>query len=229
MKSPIYCGLCLLVVSMANFGCLPKPDPSMDPKSAVLDPSKVHPVTSSMTSNADVKKGLDVSGWELTDTKGAKKALKNFLGGKPGFIYFIQRDCPCCVDARPFISQIIDAANGSIITLGLINGSVQEAEKWQHVNEFKADTMLIDPKEEATKAFKVETGVALVILNAEGVIDRIYPGYCQTWLDQAKADLERLTQSKFAKTDFSQAPKEPTSGCYYEWASQGSTAPKRSD
>lgn len=188
----------------------PEVHPSQDPASAIVDPSKVRPVTTLQDQNAAEQVGKPVPPFKMESTLGKTVDYPAISDGKPVFIYFIQKECPCCVEAEPFISTLFEFYAGDAKFVGVINAGVAEGKTWAMKNEI-GFPLLSDEKTAWIKAMKVESGVTMALVNPDGVIQKVWPGY-------SKPILTEIAQALNPKKEvpiFENAPEKPTSGCRF--------------
>ena len=83
------------------------------------------------------------------------------LKGRAFLFYFINLDCPCCMEANPSFRQLNQAFPGGVI--GVADGSIEKVKRWVKANE-PGYEVLADEKQVLAKAFKA--------INAELAGDR---------------------------------------------------------
>ncbi len=198
--------------------------PSTDPASAILDPSEVSPTPETMKTLPEQLVGTFAPNFELPTEDGKPTRREAMQGGKAALIYFIQRDCPCCVDAAPFVTKLTDALRGQVTLIGLINGDPKQAAQWKKANDFPG-IMACDPEEKVIRDFRVETGVAFFLLQKDGKIVHVAPGYSVDAFGELLTQAESLMDQPAARVSFEGAPKDLTSGCFFKWPSGGGEVP----
>lgn len=206
----------VVVASVALCGCGSRQDhPADDPSSAILDPSKVHPVTQDMKTAAAQASQKTAPAFEAKDDDGQPISLASLSGGKPVLLYFIEKDCPCCVTAEPFIERFAAAYKDKVQVAGVINSTVPDAHGWRLKNRFPCP-VISDPKSEIIKKYEIVTATYSVLINQQGKIELLTPGYSTELirkLDSAAAKLCGLPDS--GRVDTTGAPAKPTSGCAF--------------
>ncbi|MCE9558081.1 MAG: peroxiredoxin family protein [Armatimonadetes bacterium] len=189
-------------------------DPSLDPKSAYLDPSIVHPVTPEMKELAAAKSSVPAPKFNLVGSDKKSHSLESFAG-KPTLYYFINKDCPCCVDATPFVDRIAVEVKSAVNVVGILDGTAKDAELWAYVNSVKY-LILADPDLAVIHAFGAKTGVYMAIVDENGVVVKLYPGYSQSGLQAIVSSLSSLARIKEPTVSFKGAPERSTSGCSFD-------------
>ncbi|MBL8086599.1 MAG: redoxin domain-containing protein [Chthonomonas sp.] len=188
---------------------------STDPKSAIVDPSVVHPVTPDMKKTAFLQAGATAPDFKLPDENGNPQSLDNLAKGKPALLYFIQKDCPCCVSAEPFIEQIAKAYGDRVAVIGIANTIPEEAAKWKRLNTFPAP-ILSDPDLMIIQSYKIATAAYSVVVSKDRKIVEVFPGYSRTMV-QAMSDVlaRQLGEKTGPQIDLTGAPDKPAAGCTF--------------
>lgn len=201
-------GLAVLPIALA--GCnRPVADPSLDPKSAIVEPSKVKPVTPEMRKDAELGAQKPAPRFDLTAHTG-RGYNDTYLKGKATAIYFLHTKCPCCVDANPFFNQLSVAYPGQV--LAIANGNEKTAQAWAVANAAEFP-ILADPTMGTIKAFGAKFGVVTALVDGTGTVVKLVPGYSKAEFEEM-ADF--LSQGETPKViDFSKAPAASTAGCKF--------------
>jgi peroxiredoxin len=200
----------LVVLPLSLIGCGgPAADPSLDPKSAIVDPSKVKPVTDSMRKDAEAGSQKAAPSFNLTAHTGRTYSEKSLVG-KATVIYFLHTDCPCCVDANPFFNQLAEAYPDQVIAIA--NGNIAKSEVWAKANDAKFP-ILADESKSTIDAFGAKFGVVTALVDGTGTVVRLIPGYSQGEFEEMAEFLAQGQDSK--KLDWSKAPVASTAGCKF--------------
>ncbi len=199
----------------ANVPPPPERDPSADPRSAIVDPSKVHPVTMEMVGDANKRANTAAPAFTSLDENGAKTSLKQVAGGRPLMFYFINAECPCCVEAEPFVERLVVAYTGKANFAGVIDAAPAKAKSWKEANT-ASFPLVTDPQKSIIKKYGVKNGVYFVLVRPDLTIERVYPGYSKALLKQMTTALDRLTKQSGTQIETKDAPDRPTSGCSFE-------------
>ncbi len=223
----------LIVVAGATFGLflMPKGKPltidigsPLDPNLGVQDADAAnrlqlrkqvdHPVTTEMIDVAATFSTKKAPNAELQDEKGNRVSLKSLTEGKPALLFFIEKQCPCCLGAKYFVEDLHRLHSGSAVVLGIINASGEEAAKWRKATKVSFP-ILEDPDQKAIAAFGAERGVYTTIVRPDGTIEKAYPGYSSESLDEMSRTLSRLANRPEIPYSNKKAPERLTSGCLF--------------
>lgn len=194
-------------------GCsAPEVHPSQDPKSAIVDPSKVRPVTEKMQIAAAHCIGMSLADKSLPDENGKPSEL--LQKPVPTLVFMLHKDCPCCVECEPFINQIAAAFGDKMNLIALGNTNPTEAKKWKTANKFSG-TVFCDPKLQLIGELGVEAGAEVAITDAQGKIVEAFPGYSATTFQKIADKLAELLNVKSPQIKTTGAPDNLTSGCLF--------------
>lgn len=203
---------------VAACGCNPPEarfeHPSLDPKSAIVPPAKVYPVTPKMASDAAERVGTPAPEFALKDQSGKSWTLASVIEKGPALLYFINHDCPCCSTAQPFVERLSKAFAAHVPTYGVINADKEIAARWSKDNA-PSYPLLLDPKQEVIQGFGVHAGVYMVLVGKDGMILRVFPGYSAKSLPALASAMAKAASIEPPKLDWSDAPSEETSGCAF--------------
>lgn len=197
-------------------GCAaPEPlDKSQDPKSAILDPSVVHPVTKEMEADAKKAAGMQLPAFSLMSSLD-QTVTPASLKGRAFLFYFINLDCPCCMEANPSFRQLNQAFPGGVI--GVADGPIEKVKRWVKANE-PGYEVLADEKQVLAKAFKAINGVYSAQWAKSGKMDKLNPGFSKKEMAAMLAFLARENGAPVPDVKFDSAPDRSTSGCVFSWA-----------
>lgn len=189
----------------------------MDPKSAIVDMSEVHPVTPEMKSKAGERVGQPAPTFDLTTAEGKPATLASMSEGQPLLIFFINDGCPCCVTAEPFVERLAQANDGRAKVIGMINSGPEKAKAWQQANGLTFP-LVLDPSMKTIQAYGAENGVYMALVSPDGQLAQLYPGYSADVLRQIHTEFERYSKTAPRPLDVKDAPAKPTSGCAFDFA-----------
>jgi len=220
--------LCLAAVLA---GCATEEKHALDPKLGIADPSAVgaldmrkqkeHPVTAEMTQAADSLSAAKAPDFDLVDTNGAHHTLASLTQDKPLLIFFVEKNCPCCLGAKFYVDKMLDLYPNEVNAVGIINADGNTAKTWVKATKPKF-TVLQDPKQKVIASYKAERGVYTTLIAPGGTIDKAYPGYSLESLQEMSKRIAQLTHVPAREYISTSAPKTMTSGCTFpELDSQG--------
>src|SRR5688572_29305091 len=72
--------------------------------------------------------GTTAPSFAAKDIQGKPISLKA-LKGKPAVIFFLDKECPCCVGARVYVDRLQAAYGKVAYVVGFVNGSPEETKK----------------------------------------------------------------------------------------------------
>lgn len=215
------------VLAIGLAGCAPSSEPhsSVDPASAIVDPAAVHPVDAAMQADADRMAGQPTPDFSLPATDGRTWTPDDLVAdGRPALVYFINSDCPCCVDAGPYVERLHQAYGDVARVVGLIDADAEKSAAWAKANGMTFP-LIQDPGLATIESFGARSGVYIAIVAPDGKINRLYPGYSQTLLGEMGGRLAELAGATPKPFDVTGAPERPTSGCAFEFpAPEGPTS-----
>ncbi|MFN3729856.1 MAG: peroxiredoxin family protein [Fimbriimonadaceae bacterium] len=187
---------------------------ALNPESAIIQPWELHPVTEDMSERAQTLVGLPAPDFTLEDHEGAKHSLSDLIDGKPLLIYFIQRDCPCCISAEPVASALYEAYKDKASVVGVVNADVAGAKDWRDRNEAKFP-VLADAGLEVIQSYGAERGVYWALVHPKGQVLKIYPGYSKDVMKEMGASLAALSTVDEVVLNVPDVPQLMTSGCAF--------------
>jgi peroxiredoxin len=185
--------------------------PSEQPENAQVKPAKIYPVTPEMEIALKAVEGKPLYQGTLVDATGKSTALSAFRG-RPLLLYFIQKECPCCVTAGPGVQRLADAFPGSVV--GILDGDGPAVAKWVRANR-ASYPVLGDPRLEAIRHYGVERGTSMLLLGPDGKVALASPGYGREIFQRFVERLAALTGRKEPRLDWSDMPERSTSGCLF--------------
>lgn len=188
---------------------------SNNPKSAILKPSEVNPVTPEMASQASADSGRKAPDFSLKGTDGKSYTLASLTQSGPVLLYFINLDCPCCVSAQPFVEELAKSLPKPAHVLGVINTDQEKAAKWLTANK-ASYVALLDPDSRMITDYRAKAGTYMAILGTDGTMVKLIPGYSKVLLKEAGKTMAQLTgAAEYNPPAFSAAPDTETSGCRF--------------
>ena len=150
-------------------------------------------------------------------------ALKSYdgvpiqLGGvhlRPTFVYFVKEGCPCSYDANPFYKGLADAFKGDVDFVAVTDADEVGAKRWS--TELSVPFPVVsDPKAEVMKAYNAKSSVYSALVDREGRIVKIWPGYSQSLLREMNQSLAREAGTAEKPFDTRFAPVEKAAGCAF--------------
>lgn len=190
-----------------------KMDPSEDPANAIVKPEKVHPVTPDMEEKLTPVIGKAMYPGAFQKTDGAEMKLAK-LGSKPILLYFIQKECPCCVKAQPAIDALATGFGDAVKVVGITDADSAKAKEWVTKNSPKFE-VVADPKLAGIHYYNAERATYMVLIDPKGNVVAAYPGYNKQIISEVADKLASLAKIETPKIDVSDLPDKKTSGCLY--------------
>ncbi len=196
----------------------------LDPNLGVADPSALqgltikkqedHPVTDDMTRAAaslDAEKAPD---FDLPSVDGPSYTLAQLTDNRPLLIFFIEKECPCCLGAKFFVDKMVDLYGDNLNAVGIINADGAVAKAWKKSTnaQFK---VLMDPGQKVIASYKAERGVYTTLVAPGGMISKAYPGYSLATLKEMSSRIARLAGVPAKEFISKAAPEKMTSGCAF--------------
>lgn len=179
-----------------------------------LRQQKEHPVTEEMLAAADNLSAKLAPEFRLVDTNGTIHTLESLTADRPLLIFFVEKNCPCCLGAKHFVDSLAEMYRDSANVVGIINASGEEAQAW--VKETKPHfAVLQDPNQHVIRAFGAERGVYTTIVAPGGTIDKAYAGYSLDMLREASGRIAALAGVPDQGFESPAAPTKLTSGCLF--------------
>lgn len=188
--------------------------PALDPASAKIDMADIHPVTDEMQAAADALVGKQAPDFDLFNQDGEKRSLAQLIESGPLVIFFIEKDCPCCVEGRPHWDRVHAAYKDQVQFVGIINTDVEGARKWAQANEAGFD-ILADPTLTTIDALHARAALYTLVIGKDQRIVLQQPGYSQTALKELGDAIARAAGIAPRPLDTRGAPERMTSGCAF--------------
>lgn len=206
----------------------------LDPNLGVVDSAELkrlplreqenHPATTEMKATATALVGKPAPAFDLLGIRGTRHSLASLTADKPLLIFFVEKECPCCLGAKYYVERIDEMYEGHLNTVAIINSDKKVAEAWAHVTKAHFD-VLLDPAQTVIRAYAAERGVYTTLVAPGGTIDAAYAGYSLDMLKDLSsriAKIAKITEPKFA---MSKAPTTLTSGCTFPEPDPSKTNP----
>jgi peroxiredoxin len=205
------------VLALAVAGCAPS-RPQLDPQSAVPDRAKLESLNLKPQSDHFVvpgswvdRKGEPVAGFTLPDVDGRPYTLSSDT--KPVLLFFVERECPCCVGAKPFLERVRSKYKDVLDTVAVIDADVPRAKKWSD-SVTALFPVLSDPEQKVVKQYRAERGAYTVLVH-QGKIIRAYPGYSGAMLTDLGRAVAESAKVPVRPIDTSGAPEKMVTGCTF--------------
>ena len=196
--------------------------PQLDSAKAVNHPSQLQELNfrtqadhlASSTSIGSLE-GKDAPDFTLPATTGGQVSLDELAKGKPVLIFFVEKECPCCVGAKPFLERVRYKYEDVLNTVAIINADQPRADKWA-----KAVTalfpVLIDPELKVARAYKAERGAyTMLVSKSPSKIIKAYPGYSRSMLEDLGAAIAKESGVPLRPIDTDGAPEKMVTGCLF--------------
>ncbi|WP_422927999.1 peroxiredoxin family protein [Singulisphaera sp. PoT] len=173
-----------------------------------------HPVTPRMESEAEAVAGRVTGSLLAEGSDGRTYRLGESSGGRPRVLVFIKGDCPCSEAADPCFARLYSGYRDRAEILGVIDGGLEEAKGWadRHGTPYP---ILADPDKKLIRALGAESSVYTALIDGQGTVEHLWPGYSSSMLQELGRRLAKLTDTAAAKLDFGDAPEELTTGCSF--------------
>ncbi len=219
MKTPY-----VIVASLVLLGCQQSSSP-LDPKLGIeneqalsdlqMREQKNHLVTDQMWKDAKSLDSVKAPEFDLEDTEGNKVSVKKLTeGNRPLLIFFIERQCPCCLGAKYFVDKFVDLYGDKISVIGIVNANHEQALLWKKGTKPRF-RIIEDPYQKAIQLYKAERGVYTALIKPDGTISKAYPGYDIKMLQEISGKLAEFAGIPAKEYVSPAAPKVTTSGCTF--------------
>lgn len=196
----------------------------LDPNLGVANPAAVkdlnlraqadHPVTAEMQAAANELGEAPAPDFDLPGNDGTRHTLASLTAGKPLLIFFVEKNCPCCLGAKFFVDKMIDLYPGVLNAVGIINAEGEIAQAWERATKPRF-LVLQDPRQKVIRAYKAERGVYTTLIAPGGKIVKAYPGYSLDTLKELSGSIAKLAGVPAKEFESRAAPKTLTSGCLF--------------
>ncbi len=180
---------------------------------AASEPEK-HWVTPGMLAATEVMARREAPPFRLPGTDGRTYTLGDLAGEGPVVLAFIKDGCPCSSDAQPFFNRLQAAYGREVRFLGVIDVDTDRGRAWGQKNA-TTFPLLADPALAAIHAYSAESSAYVAVIDRDGKIDRLYPGYSKSMLAELGDRLAALAGVPPRPIDAAGAPPELVTGCPY--------------
>ncbi len=173
-----------------------------------------HPVTAEQQAAADEIHDKIAPDFTLPGEDGSSYSLGSLTKEKALMIFFVEKNCPCCLGAKYFVDRMQELYKDHLTTVAIINADRAEAGKWKQATmaEFP---ILLDPGLEVIKKYQATRGVYTTLVAPGGRIAAAYPGYGKQMLKDLGAEIAKLAGIEPRPYEAMAAPDELTSGCSF--------------
>lgn len=174
-----------------------------------------HPVTPAMDAAAKSLDAKKAPPFRLKSTDGTEHSLADLTAnGKPLVIFFIEKDCPCCLGAKYFVDRITSMYRDKANVIGIINADGKVADAWVQTTQPKF-MILEDPDQIVIEGYQAERGVYTTVVSPSGTIDKAYAGYSLEMLRDVSTRVAKLANIPVKPFNSKAAPTKLTSGCLF--------------
>lgn len=197
------------------------PPPLLDPAKANVSQAALddlgmrkqqdHLVDGEAAQQVDGLLGKEAPAFTLPDVTGQSYTLDSTA--KPVLLFFVERECPCCVGAKPFLERVRSKYKDVLETVAVIDADIPSAKKWSD-SVTALFPVLSDPKQEVVTAYKAQRG-AYTILVKNGKIVRAYAGYSRAMLADLGQAVAEAAKVPVRPIDTSGAPEKMVTGCTF--------------
>ena len=180
-----------------------------------METSVLHPVTRTMEEETAARSRKAAPVVNTQDYEGKPVTL----GGKsatPRFVYFVKKGCPCSYDAEPLFQAMQEHFGKSVAFVSVSDADVKDARKWS--TEMGTPYPVVsNPKADIMKAYGARSSVYCAVLDREGRIVKMWPGYSRGILMEINATLAKESGTKARPFDAQYAPVEKAAGCAFSY------------
>lgn len=190
------------------------PDPAGGSPASASD-EKTHEVTEEMRAVSERMTARRAPDFSATGLDGRTYGVSDLTaGGKPAFLIFIKDKCPCSAAAELFYQELHRAHGAHVNFFGVIDGGREVAAGWvdRHDTPFP---LLLDPDMAIVRAYEVPNSAFVAYIAPGGVIERMWPGYCDEILDEMNRMMAAAGGVPVPELTFHDVPDLPYSGCPY--------------
>ena len=171
-----------------------------------------HRVTPSMEAASKAMADREAPPFRLRGGDGRTYDSADLIGREPLVLVFIQDGCPCSASAEPFFDRLHRAYGEASTFLGVIDGGPDVASAWvsEHGTPFP---VLADADMEVIRAYDIRNSAYVALIDRDGSIVAIWPGYSSEILVEISERLAAMTGLNVADVGDDEAPLLPYSGC----------------
>lgn len=171
-----------------------------------------HRVTPEMRQASEQMADRPAPSFRAIDQDGNPVESASTVGERPVVLVFIKDGCPCSTSAEPFYARLHDAYGARATFLGVIDGDRSVASRWvdDHGTPYP---VLADPSLGLVRDFEVRNSAYVALIDRDGMIVALWPGYSEEILEEIASRLSGLTGLPQTDVGASEAPDLPYSGC----------------
>ncbi|RYG78100.1 redoxin domain-containing protein [bacterium] len=174
-----------------------------------------HHVTAPMEAATDARSRKAAPVLALTTYDGHSVTL----GGpseRPRFVYFVKEGCPCSFDAEPLFRDLYRHLDKKVDFIAVTDAEPKAARKW--ATEMSVAWPLVsDHKAHAMREYGAVSSVYGALLDREGRIVKMWPGYSQGFLQEMNRLMSETAGIPETPFDTKYAPKEKATGCAFAY------------
>lgn len=206
----------VLIIGAAGFLVAAKPAGTITTTTPGLALGPRHPVTPEMEVEAGGKAGNRAPDFSLPDQDGKLWTLKELTKNGPVVLIMTMDGCPCSKESQPYFNKIARALKGKVSFAGIYNEDQSTAKLYGNVGSLDVPyPLLCETSEKTYKAYDAEQSVYTYLIRQDGIIEKVWPGYSVAMLIELNHLAAKLAKVDDPKIDFSEAPTEMNSGCYF--------------
>ncbi len=167
------------------------------------------------TAGAQGLVGKDAPAFSVMSSEGKRVFLKDLLGERPIFLFFINDRDAVSSQAAPYIHRIIRTYSpGKSRWFGVMNSRADRARSWNA--QFNAPYRLfMDEDLTMVRQFQVENSPTVVMISPEGKVVREWRGFSGYWLKDLNRAVAQANGQKFKYIDFNRTPSTTRYGANY--------------
>jgi peroxiredoxin len=173
-----------------------------------------HPVTEQMEVDAKSFLGKDMPEFELKNERGELMKSADFVGEKPAVLIMTKDGCPCSIESQPYWTSMAKHYRESAKFFAMID--TKPAGGLNFKDDFGVPYPILSSEtDQVFRQFGAKQSVYIYLMNRDGKVEAVWPGYSRSMLQELNKRLSELTGTEAQQTDFGIAPEEMTSGCYF--------------
>jgi peroxiredoxin len=186
-----------------------------EPVAVTVIAEEKHAVTPEMAAASAAMATLQAPSFRRPATDGSEKDLAALLASSPVLLTFIKDGCPCSEAAQPFFNRLHAAYGERCAFLGVIDREAEAGIAW--ARKFRAAyPLMLDPALDLVRAYEIENSAYVVLIDTDGRIRKMWPGYSVGMLNEVGAMLAELAGTEPQKLEVADAPDDLYSGCPYD-------------
>jgi len=173
-----------------------------------------HPVTAEMENATNSKSLKNAPGYVVPDAEKNLVAIAPPHAARPQLVYFVLDGCPCSADAEPLFHDLAKRYQGKVDFVSVTDADPVKAKRWKDQQRVPYP-VVPDPKKEIIRAYDAKSSVYSALVNKEGKILKMWPGYSTGILKEQNALMAKLAGVKELPFDTKYAPEKKTTGCAF--------------